>query len=546
MRSPRNIFTFYDPSTKMWSGNQTPPLYNPNQSLGAFVLSVLNRTPQQIAQINADTGARVTCAEMRLRTIRVAQNLTRMGYTRDNTFTMAVRNGETVAPVLFACFALGIPVNTLDASFKRDDLSHMLQTVRSQVVFCDLETWPEMKIALEMVKLDPVVFIFGDGKVEGCKHVDELLIGTGTEDEFIPEHFADAATRMAVIVCSSGTTGRPKGVCLSHSNCIANADTLTDNYSTDVMLCFSSLYWLSGLFFLLVGTSSGATRIITRDAFNPALALEIIEKFRVTVTFFPPAQALELLKHPRVSQADFSSVRLLCSGGAAVSADLKYALEKLIPNATCYVGYGLSEVGGIATLSDADTYKGGSTGYLKPLVQAMIVDQDGKALEIGQEGEILLKPDYKFLGYYGNEAATAEMLDADGWLHTGDIGRFDQDGLLYIVDRKKDIIKYGNYQISPSELEGVIQSVPGVLNVCVTGIPVPGNDLPAALIVKSNGADVSPEDIHKAMNYSLGSYKQLRGGVYFTKELPMTSSGKVQRRHCRDILIEQYNNSSKY
>lgn len=184
MRSPRNIFTFYDPSTKTWSGTQSPPLYNPNQSLGALVLSVLNRNPQQIAQISADTGARMTCGEMRLRTIRVAQNLARMGYNRDNTFTMAARNGESVAPVLFACFALGIPVNTLDASFQRDDLSHMLQTVRSQVLFCDQETWPEMKVALEMVKLDPVVFIFGE-KVEGCKHVDELLKETGTEDEFV-------------------------------------------------------------------------------------------------------------------------------------------------------------------------------------------------------------------------------------------------------------------------------------------------------------------------------------------------------------------------
>lgn len=545
MRSPRDIFTFYDPATKIWRGNNTPPLYNPNQSLGAFLLSVLNRSPHQIAQISADTGVRLTCAEIRLRTIRVAQNLTRMGYGQGNIFSMAIRNDENAAPVLFACFALGIPVNTLDASFERDDLSHMLNLIQSQVVFCDRDTWPEMKVALEMTKNDSVVFIFGEGGVEGCRHVNDLLVETGTEDQFVPEHFEDASTRMAMILCSSGTTGKPKGVCLSHSNCIANVTNLSQNYSSDVMLCFSSLYWLSGMFFLLIGTTIGATRIITRDVFNPALALEIIQKFKVTVAFFPPAAALELLKHPQAPNTDFSSIRLLFSGGSAVSAELKYALDKMIPHISSRVGYGLSEIGGIATFSDADIYKAGTAGYLRPLIQAKIVDLNGEALDIGQQGEILLKPVYRFLGYYGNDEATAEMVDVEGWLHTGDIGRFDEDGLLYVVDRKKDIIKYGNYQISPSELEGVIQSVPGVLNVCVAGIPVPGNDLPAALVVKCAETDVGAEEIHRVMSNNLGSYKQLRGGVYFTKELPMTPSGKVLRRQCRDILIERYNNSSK-
>lgn len=319
---------------------------------------------------------------------------------------------------------------------------------------------------------------------------------------------------------------------------------MTEIFSSDAILSFSSLYWLSGLFFLLAGTAAGATRIITRDVFSPALALEIIEKFRVTVAFFPPATALQLLKHPQAPETDFSSMRVMFCGGSAVSAELKFALDKLIPNSTCLVGYGLSEVGGAATFSDPDTYKGGSTGYLRPLVQAKIVDANGNALDIDQEGEVLLKPEFKFSGYYGNDEATAEMLDPEGWLHSGDIGRFDKDGLLYVVDRKKDIIKYGNYQISPSEIEGVIQTVPGVVNVCVAGIPVPGNDLPSALIVRSAEENVSAEDVHKVMDLNLGSYKQLRGGVYFTKELPMTASGKVQRRLCRDILIGLYNNSN--
>ncbi|XP_029711464.1 uncharacterized protein LOC109406984 [Aedes albopictus] len=545
MRSPRDIFTFYDSTTKIWRGTNMQPIYNPNQTLGALMIATLNHNPQQIAQISADTGVRVTCGEMRLRTIRAAQNLARMGYGKGNIFTMAVRNEETVAPVLFACFALGIPVNLLDASFQRDDLSHMLNTVRPQVIFCDQDTWPEMAAAVKMTKLQTDdVFIFGDTGVEGYRHANELLVATGKEDVFVPEYFEDAGSRLAVIVCSSGTTGRPKGVCLSNGSIIANVISMTENYSSDVMLCFSSLYWLSGLFFLLAGTAAGATRVITKEVFNPALALEIIEKFRVTMAFFPPATALQLLKHPRAPATDFSSMRLLFCGGSAVSAELKYALDKLIPQSTCMVGYGMSEVAGVATFSDAHTYKAGSTGYLRSMVQAKIVDSDGSALDIDREGEILLKPEFKFSGYYGNAAATAEILDEEGWMHTGDIGRFDEDGLLYVVDRKKDIIKYGNYQISPSELEGVIQTIPGVVNCCVAGIPVPGNDLPAALIVRNSEEKVNAEEVHKVINSSLGNYKQLRGGVFFTKQLPMTPSGKVQRRLCLEILIDLYNNSN--
>lgn len=172
------------------------------------------------------------------------------------------------------------------------------------------------------------------------------------------------------------------------------------------------------------------------------------------------------------------------------------------------------------------------------------MDDAGNPLDIDQEGEILVRAGLcTFMGYYGNSEATAEMLDSDGWLHTGDIGRVDEDGLLYVVDRKKDIIKYNGYQISPTELETVIQSVPGIINVCVTGVPVPGNDLPAALVVKRNDeANAEIETvIVETVRARLGDYKQLRGGVYFVKELPMTPSGKILRRGCRDILVTMYN-----
>ncbi|XP_058443380.1 uncharacterized protein LOC131425454 [Malaya genurostris] len=541
MRSPRNTNTFYKADTKTWIGSRTPPLYNPNQSLGELILAILKKTPTKITQISADSGAKVTCSEMRLRSIRIAQNLTAMGYTQQDVFAMAVRNGELVAPTIFACFALGIPVNTLDGTFKHDEFSPMLENIKPKLIFCDQESLAEMQLAIKLAAIDPVVIVFGE-KVDGYLHIEQLIKPTGREHEFIPVHLDDASSKLAIIICSSGTTGRSKGVCLSHSICIASMASMLDYEPTDITLAFSSLYWLSGLAFLILGTVSGATRIIVRQPFEPALALSIIERYRVSAAFFPPANAVALLKHPRMATTDLSSIRLWLSGGAMVSTEMKRSFEALTPTASFIIGYGMSEVGGLVALSDDDSYKDGSTGYLRASCQAKVVDNAGNVLDIGQEGEILVKLDYIFSGYYGNTKATAEMLDDAGWLHTGDIGRFDEDGILFILDRKKDIIKYNNYQISPSEIERFIQQIPGVANVSVAGVPVPGNELPAALVVKTSTARITEDDIHQTVERNLSNYKQLRGGVYFTEALPMTPSGKVVRRKCLDIMVQLYNN----
>ncbi|KAL1396571.1 hypothetical protein pipiens_010441 [Culex pipiens pipiens] len=545
MRSPRNVAAFYDPTTRIWRGARTSPVFNPNQSLGELVLNRLAQTPTAIAQVSADSGAEVSCGELRLRTIRIAQALTGLGYSRDRAdiIAMAVRNGEHVAPALFACFALGIPVNTLDATFKRDDLGHMLGTVRPTLVFCDQETIGEMSAAMEIAGIRASVVVFGK-RVEGFMHVEDLLVPTGVEEEFVPVHFEDASTELAIILCSSGTTGRSKGVSLSHSASIVSVTGLNNCYPNDVILCFSSLYWYSGFAFLLLGTIFGAKRIITREPYSPDLALDFINQYRVTITFFSPATTYQLLKHPQLHQSTLASLRVSICGGASISGDLKQLFERTVPHGEMCALYGLSEAAGAVTSSENSTYKQGSSGFVKPNYELKIVDDAGRPLDIDQEGEILVRAGLcTFMGYYGNSEATAEMLDPDGWLHTGDIGRVDEDGLLYIVDRKKDIIKYNGYQISPTELETIIQSVPGVINVCVTGVPVPGNDLPAALVVKRNDeANAEIETvIVETVRARLGDYKQLRGGVYFVAELPMTPSGKILRRGCRDILVAMYN-----
>lgn len=309
----------------------------------------------------------------------------------------------------------------------------------------------------------------------------------------------------------------------------------------DVMLCFSSLYWLSGFGTLISTTIRGATRIITTESFSPELFLYIVEKYKVTVALSAPSYVAVLLQSDRLNQSSLSSIKKYLCGGSFVAKELCEELNKYLINGSIQVGYGMTEISGLLSLNDSRKhYK--SVGKLAANSKVKLIDDNGIRVGVNETGEICCKPLYPFLGYYGSEESTTQILDAEGWIHTGDMGYFDDDGFLYIVDRKKDILKCMNYQISPSEIESIILSCDGVSNVCVVGVPdLIRTELPAAVIVRANvGSKVMSDVIEDLVKQNCSDFKQLRGGVYFVDSLPMTPSGKILRRKVRDLAIELY------
>ncbi|XP_055613182.1 uncharacterized protein LOC129759696 [Uranotaenia lowii] len=545
MRPLKDVFTFYDPENKIWCGIPSAPPYNPDQNLAQLVLSILDKNRQQVVQINADSDSEITGAELRLRAIKIAQNLSGRGFSQRDSCVMAVGNGDHTAPVLFACLALAIPVNTLDPSFDREDLGHMLETVRPRLIFCDTgKTLEEMKAACRNMGSEATIFQMDGDRIEGCSHVEDLLISTGSEDTFRPVNVTDASRQTAVMICSSGTTSRSKVVCLSHANCIRHVANFFDCLHGERIFAFSSLYWLSGLMILLVGTLWGATRIITRRPFSPKFALELFQRYRLNMVCMPPSQAFALIHEPGLERANLSSLRLFLCGGGQVTAHLKRSLQRYITKGSVEIPYGLSELGTAATHTRGEFYRDGSVGYARAGMELKIVDDDGNSQDIGQQGEVLIRARDIFKGYLGNKEATEEMIDSEGWLHTGDIGRFDADGLLYIVDRKKDIIKYNNFPFGPTEIEDIIQQVPGVNAACVVGLPTEtGSDLVTAFVVRAEGYETCDENrILEAARRKLPDYKQIRGGIFFGEKLPMTPSGKVLRRNVKVLLSEIVNN----
>uniref|UniRef100_A0A336M4T4 CSON003268 protein n=1 Tax=Culicoides sonorensis TaxID=179676 RepID=A0A336M4T4_CULSO len=533
--------TKFDPKSKIWIGPQNKCIFNPEIGLGEIILAVLARTPNKIAQISADNGVKLTCSELRVKSIRLAENLKRKGYKFGDIIATVSRNNHDISAVVFGCNIIGAPVNCLDPNFTATEISDLLMITKPKLVFCENYNLKNVQSALNEINLKPEIILTGDEVHEDMIHVTSLYeeIKGLNERFYIPPSIPNPSKHTAIILCSSGTTGKSKGVCLSHSTMISHSSG--SGNENDSLFCFSSLYWISGMLSLMMSTISGMTRIITTEPFSGKRMCEIIENYKITRISAPPSQISQLLEYKDIDSVDFSSIQLFILGGSFVSDNLRKRLQKHLKNGVVIVTYGLTEIGGLASLT-FPVIKLGSVGTLRPRMMAKIVDETGTNLGYNESGEICIKFEFPFLGYYGDEIQTRNAFDSEGWVKTGDIGYFDEENHLYMLDRKKDMFKYRNYQINPSDIEEILQKVTGILNICVVGIPDHdnGTDLPAALILKNEKIKLTETEIIKIAEENLPDYKHLRGGCYFVDALPLTPSGKVQRKLATELASQLY------
>lgn len=279
------------------------------------------------------------------------------------------------------------------------------------------------------------------------------------------------------------------------------------------MLCFSSLYWLTGCLTLLRCTLFGTIRLITTQPFTPELQLRLIGQYGVTFTFNATHQIILMTKSDQFHKTDLSSVKAILVGGTKVPFHIKAELKNRLPNGNIIIGYGLSENSGPFSIDYPVTYEKDTVGRLFGGSSAKIVNEKGERCGVNVDGEICIKGNFKFIGYYNNERATDEVIDAEGFLKTGDIGHFDADGNLYFVDRKKELLKYCNAQVAPSEIDAFLTETPDIKSACVVGIPdAVATDLPAAVIVRADGSNITEKDV-----YDLVAGKLLFLSVIFSK-----------------------------
>lgn len=247
----------------------------------------------------------------------------------------------------------------------------------------------------------------------------------------------------------------------------------------------------------------GATRIITTKSFSPELLIRLIETYKITYVINSPYQILLTLKSDLMKNADLSSVKYYYVAGSIVPSELPANMEKFLPNGKILPVYGMSEITRIS-LATLEYRRYASVGQLWKRSTVKIVDKNGKRCGINEIGEVCAKPYFKFIGYYGNEKETKKLYDDEGFIRTADIGYFDNDGFLYLIDRKKDMLKYYGHQISPSAIENFLIESPEIKMACVVGIPNEITcELPTAVIVPNSGSNLSEKDVFDMVSGNL-------------------------------------------
>lgn len=358
----------------------------------------------------------------------------------------------------------------------------------------------------------------------------ELTSGPARELAPVPREAADTA----VILYTSGTTGVPKGAELTHANLARNAqvvrDTLQHTGPEDVIFGGLPLYHSFGQTSgLNTGVASGSCLTLV-SRFEPGKALEVLQRDRVTVFLGVPTMYAAMLRHPAAATADLSRLRLCVSGGASLPVELMREFESRF-GCTILEGYGLSETSPVATFNHPDRpRKPGSIGTPIAGVETRVVDPvGGQDLPPGEVGEILIRGHNVMKGYWQRPEATAEAMTG-GWFHTGDLARADQDGFLFIVDRIKDLVIRGGYNVYPREVEEVLYEHPAVAEAAVIGVPDPllGQEVAAAVALKPDTA-ATAEELREFVKERVAPQKYPRH-VWLLDELPKGPTGKLLKR----------------
>ncbi len=500
--------------------SRLPALSIPDSDFSSFCLAPGRAAPDRVALIEGETGARLTYGELISSVDAIAGGLE---LQRGDRVAICGFNVPAYGIAAHAVWRGGGTVVTMNPLFTAREMEQELSDARPRVLVAAPEVLERCSEAARAA---------GDARVLSF---DDFLAIRGAS---LPTPDVDPANDIALVLYSSGTTGLPKGVMLSHRNLIAAVLQLEAGdlaRADDVLLALSPFFHVVGLHGVLnLGVHAGA-RIVTMRRYSLTALLEIAQSERLTSVFLTPPVVLELAKSPLVDQYDVSSLRSLLCAAAPLGADIEQlAAERL----GCVVrqGYGMTEATGPVTTALIDRPRRGSVGEPVPSTELKLVDlSDGEELEAEQNGEILLRGPQVMQGYLNHPEATAQTIEPGGWLHTGDVGYVDAEGFLYVVDRVKEIIKYKAYQVAPAELEAVLLTHPSVVDAAVVPSPdAASGEVPKAFVVRQPSSSVSAAELMDFVAGQVAPYKKIRL-LEFVEAIPKSASGKILRR----VLVEQ-------
>jgi acyl-CoA synthetase (AMP-forming)/AMP-acid ligase II len=506
------------------------PKTYPQTDISSFVLERASEFGDKPALIDGPTGRTITYAELDQATRALAAGLAARGFGRGDSLCVYMPNLPEYAVAFHGVARAGGKASTANPLYTARELQHQLEDSLSKYLL----TIPQfLDVAKEAAEGAGVEEIFVVGEAEGATAFAELM-GDPAEAPGVDVSGDD----LAVLPYSSGTTGLPKGVMLTHRNLVANLvqlDEAIDITEDDVLVGVLPFFHIYGQTVIMNhGLRAGAT-IVSMPRFELDQFLELISTHEISRLYVVPPIALALAKHPAVDEHDLSSVRSVMSGAAPLGAELS---EKVAERLACDVfqGYGMTETSPVTHLVRPDgENRPGSIGRELVDTECRIVDvETGEDAAEGERGELWIRGPQVMAGYLNNEEATKATIDSDGWLHTGDIAMRDEDGFYFIVDRLKELIKYKGFQVPPAELEAILINHPDVADCAVIGVPdEDAGELPKAYVVPAEGSDLDHDAIMDHVAQQVSPQKKVRI-VEEIDEIPKSASGKILRRVLMD------------
>jgi long-chain acyl-CoA synthetase len=486
--------------------------------------------PERTAVI-AD-GRRLSYAELDAAARCCASGLVRLGVRPGDKVAVMLRNVPEFVIAYFGALKAGacvVPVNTM---LKAAEIAYQLEDSDAALCIVEESLLPEAQQAFAGVEACNHLVVVGKQVPRPCQSFTQML-ETGQPDFDTVQTRSDDS---AVILYTAGSMGRPKGAELSHFNMFFNAaltaDRLCGITAEDIALAVLPLFHSFGQTCVMNATLYAGGTLTMQPRFDTDRVLQTIQRDRVTLLLGVPTMYWYLQHYPGAEKYDWSSLRLCCSGGAALSTELMQEFQERY-GLSIFQGYGLSETSPVACFNlPVQPPRPASIG--KPIygVQMRIVDERDNELPPGEVGEIMIRGHNVMKGYYKRPGPTAEAMRG-GWFHSGDLGRKDNDGYFFVVDRKKDLIIRGGLNIYPREVEAVLLAHPAVTEAAVVGIPdeVMGEEIKAFVVLESDET-VDTEDLIEYARGRLAAYKYPRY-IEFRTDLPKDAAGKVIKRQLR-------------